>query len=418
MNVGSMLSYGGMTLCALVGLKLIAYIAHSIQTLVQERTRFKLASELLKSRIVSAKRSLIFPDEETLPWSGIRKFRIKWKVAECVDASSFYLVPHDGKRLPPFKPGQYLTLSAKLDARSIVRCYSLSDSPRQDYYRITVKKIRGTGSNEPGKFSSYLNDELKEGDIVDVKAPRGSFFLDCESNRPVVLLAAGIGVTPIVSMLNYIVQTNSTRQVYLFMGARDGANHPFKKQLSTVANEFSNVHLVTCYSAPREDDKHGVDFDRVGRVGVDLLRETLPSSNFEYYLCGPPAFIDSLTSGLKEWGVPNDDVKLEAFGPASRKSAKEEKASSSSASSTGLKVQFARSGKSAVWDGKYETLLDLAEANQIQIDSGCRAGNCGTCLIAVKSGRIQHQSDPGSEVDEGTCLPCIAVPDENVILDT
>lgn len=417
MNDGTMLSLGGITLCALVGFKLIAYITHSIQTIVHERIRFRLASDLLRSRIASAKRSLIFPDVETTPWSGVRKFRIKWKVAECIDVSSFYLVPHDGKPLPPFKPGQYLTLSAKGNSRPMVRCYSLSDSPRQDYYRITVKKIGGGADQQPGRFSSYLIDELGEGDIVDVKAPRGSFVLDCESNRPIVFLAAGIGVTPIVSMLNYLVQTNSPRQVFVFMGARNGVKHPFKNQLATVAQENSNVRLVTCYSNPRSDDELGTDFDHSGRLSINLLQEKLPSNNFEFYLCGPPSFIDSLTSGLEEWGVPSEDVRLEAFGPASRKCAKEATPMTASDKAASVQVKFARSGKTIAWNGEYETLLDLAEAQQIQIDSGCRTGNCGTCLIAIKAGRVAHQTMPGSEVNEGTCLPCIAVPNENIVLD-
>ena len=232
-----------------------------------------------------------------------------------------------------------------------------------------------------------------------------------------MLLAAGIGVTPIIGMLNYLVQINSTRQVFMFMGARDGAHHPFKKQLSAIAAANPNVHLITCYSHPLSSDNPNSDFDITGRVTIDVLKSSLPSSNFEFYLCGPPTFIDALTSGLEEWGVPKESVKLEAFGAASVKCAKDKHRERAKGDPGKIMVQFARSGKSVAWDGKYETLLELAEAQGVSVDSGCRAGSCGTCLTAVKSGKVEHQSEPGSEVEEGTCLPCIGVPDENVILD-
>ncbi len=416
MNAQTVFTIGGMAICGLLIVQLTAFAGRSVQSMLNARKQFQLSQELLRARITAAKRSLVFAEPSSSAWDGLRKFRVKWKTREANGCHSFYLVPHDGKPLPPYRPGQFLTLSVKLKGtdRPLIRCYSLSDSPRQDYYRISVKKVTFPDPAAPdGRVSSFLNDHVNEGDIVDVKAPSGGFYLDTENDGPVVFLAGGIGVTPVLSMLNYLVDTQPNRPAYFFMGAKNSDEHPFREHLSRVASEHANVALHTRYSVPLpSDDAH----DSIGRVDVPLLKSVLPTLRLQYYLCGPPAFLKSLTDGLMAEGVPKSMIQSEAFGAASIKKKTRSAANGADvATQSKCLVKFARSDRQVPWDSQCDTLLDLAEANGITIDSGCRAGNCGTCVTAIKSGNVSHQADV--DADEGTCLPCVAVPDGTVVLD-
>ncbi|HER25964.1 MAG TPA: 2Fe-2S iron-sulfur cluster binding domain-containing protein, partial [Rhodospirillales bacterium] len=171
---------------------------------------------------------------------------------------------------------------------------------------------------------------------------------------------------------------------------------------------------AVCYSQPTQECRLGDDYQVEGFVSVDLFKKLLPSNNYEYFVCGPPPMMSSITSGLEEWGVPDDDINFEAFGPAT---VKKTPAAEHSDATGGTQVTFGMSGKSATWQGDGTSILELAEQNGVDIDSGCRAGNCGSCATAIKSGKIKYISEPGSPLEEGTCLVCIAVPDGDVTLN-
>ena len=360
-------------------------------------------------------------DAGEFAWSGFRKFVLKGKVLEAKDICSFYLTPHDGQPLPPYLPGQYLTFQLPIPGsdRPVTRCYSLSDSPHNpDYYRITVKRIPPPDGDPEGKHglvSSFFQHHVQADDLIDVKAPAGHFFLDTSQRGPVVLIGGGIGITPVLSMLNYIAATGSTRETWLFYGCQDGTQHVQKEYLQSIADEHENVHLHICYSRPRETDVLGEDYHHEGRVSVELLKQLLPSSNYSYYTCGPAAMMDQITHDLKDWGVPKEHIHYEAFGPATVKSVA--KAIPEAAAGSEIEVVFARSGKTLVWDGSAPSLLDFAEAAGIAMESGCRAGNCGTCITAIRSGKVDYLSDPGAPVEEGSCLTCITVPQGKLNLD-
>ena len=159
----------------------------------------------------------------------------------------------------------------------------------------------------------------------------------------------------------------------------------------------------------------GEDYHHAARVSVELLKSLLPSSNYSYYTCGPATMMDQITQDLRDWGVPKDHIHYEAFGPATVKSVS--KAIPEAATGSELEVAFSRSGKTLVWDGTHPSLFEFAEANGVMIDSGCRAGNCGTCLTAIRSGKIEYLSEPGAPIEEGSCLACIAVPQSKLNLD-
>jgi len=382
---------------------------------------------LLQSKVAEIMGKWDFEREKSqFSWNGFRKFKVHRKVPEGGGICSFYLQPHDNKPLPAFDPGQYLTFRLDIAGQSkpVMRCYSLSDSPKPDYYRVSIKAVpppRDNPDAPPGLSSNYFHDNLQEGDILDVKAPSGHFFLDTSKHTPVVLIGGGIGLTPVLSMVNQIVQSGSKRETHLFYGVRNGAEHVMKEDLRQVARENENIHLHVCYSSAGEDDVQGRDYQHGGRVGVDLFKQVLASNNYEYYFCGPPPMMNSLFEGLREWGVPEKDINYEAFGPATVKKKREADVADGKAPAAGdgadIDVTFGKSGKTVSWNPDLGSLLDLAEENGIDIDFGCRAGNCGTCITAIKSGEIDYLSEPGEKPEAGSCLACIAVPKGPVVLD-
>ncbi len=385
----------------------------------------ELEREYLQARIGLISNRRRFEREKTeLSWNGTRKFKAVKKVTECRDVYSFYLAPHDGKPLPPFLPGQYLTFRLNIAGhdKPVIRCYSLSDSPNHpDYYRVTIKKIPPPPDKPgvpPGLSSSFFHDRVAEGDILDVRAPSGAFCLDMTKLNPVVMISGGVGITPVLSMTNAIVESGARREVWFFYGARNRSDHIMKEHLERLAAENRNVHLQVCYSNPGPDDQPGRDYHHGERVSVDLLKRLLPSNNYEFYICGPPPMMSSITQGLKDWGVPDDHVRFEAFGPATVKRAAPVAAPAAvAATAQTFEISFARSGKVLSWDHKMESLLDFAEHHGVSIDFGCRAGSCGTCKVAVKSGEFAYLRQPDFPCEAGSCLTCCAVPKTNLGLD-
>ena len=386
-----------------------------------ERLQNRAALENLRAQLHETKLRCREAEQAQTGWNGIRKFAVVKKVCECEDVNAFYLKPHDGRPLPAFKPGQYLTFQLDLPGRDkpLIRCYSLSDSPK-DYYSVTIKKEKAPPDKPelpPGAGSSFFTDVVKEGDILNVKAPTGHFFLDMAKTNPIVLLAGGVGVTPMLSMANAIAASGSKREVYFFFGVRNVREHIHKAELEKLAAEHDNIHLHVAYSKPGEKDVKGKDFQHEGRVGIELLKDILPSNNFEYYLCGSGAFMKSLTDGLEAWGVPDSVVHFEAFGPATVKKKTAAPTPEETTHLAKINVTFARSNKIVRWEPAAENLLEFAAAQGVKIDSGCCAGSCGSCVVAIKSGEVNYLKKPDTTTDAGTCLTCVCRPKNDLVLD-
>jgi ferredoxin-NADP reductase len=352
-----------------------------LRTFAENRQQ-RVELEKLRAQLQETKLRCREAEQAQTGWNGIRKFTVIKKIAQCDDVNAFYLKPHDGRPLPQFKPGQYLTFQLDLPGRDkpLIRCYSLSDSPHQkDYYRVTIKKEKSPADKPDvphGAGSGYFTDVVKEGDILNVKAPTGHFCLDMAKTNPIVLLAGGVGITPMLCMANAIAASGTKREAYFFFGVRNRREHIHKEELEKLAAENDNIHLHVAYSKPSEKDVKGKDYHSEGRVGIELLKEILPSNNFEYYLCGSGAFMKSLTDGLEAWGVPDKDVFFEAFGPAT---VKKKAAVPTPAETTHLQkvmVTFARSNKTVRWEPSVGNLLEFAAAQGVKIDSGCCAGSC------------------------------------------
>jgi ferredoxin-NADP reductase len=366
-------------------------------------------------------------------WAGYRTFHVECKVLEDADGQicSFYLVPKDGKPLPVFLPGQFLTF--QLDAtgqsgavQSVIRCYSLSDAPQPDRYRISVKRALAPVSSSfaAGVSSNYLHDHIKVGSALQVRAPAGHFYID-PSGAPVVLIGGGIGITPLWSMLNWCLATQPGREVWLFYGVRTRTDLAMRTHLQDLAAQHPNFHLHLCLSEPQEDDLGNpsstpVHYHR-SRVDVSLLRRLLPLKPYHYYLCGPTPMLQSLVPALEDWGVPDSRIHFEAFGPASIPR-KNSVSAAGTAPTSGDKqdavvVTFAMSGKQETWEPGMGSLLDFAERHGITVSSGCRAGGCGSCQTTIRMGEVAYMQVPDFDPEPGSCLLCVSTPKTAVTLE-
>jgi ferredoxin-NADP reductase len=428
--IHSLQSFSGGHLSLLLGLLLLALLAAQLLLLLFTGVRRawaqaradRLGGQRLRAQIAEAQARCREAEQARQVWNGWRKFTVTRKTRECEDVCSFLLTPHDGRPLPPFKPGQYLTFSLNLPGRDkpVVRCYSISDAPRPDQYRVTIKKEKPPPDKPdvpPGLGSTYFCDVVKEGDILDVKAPAGHFCLDLTRNTPVVLIGGGVGVTPVLAMAKAVAAAQPQREVWFFYGVRNRREHMHKEEIEQLAARHDNIRLHVCYSRPGPDDVKGRDYHHEGRVTPELIKSLLPSNNYEFYLCGNGAFMKSITDGLEAWGVPEKDVHFEAFGPATVKKKAAPPPPSETALLVKCEVTFARSGKTARWEPAAGNLLEFAHSLGVRIDSGCCAGSCGSCLVAIKSGEVTYLSPPEAEPEAGSCLTCICRPKGNLVLD-
>lgn len=361
------------------------------------------------------------PANSTAAWAGLRNFRVERKVSE--DAAqqicSFYLVPEDGKPLPEFLPGQFLTF--KLNApdagvNAVIRCYSLSDAPQSSAYRVSIKRAPAPAGSSfaPGISSNYFHDHVAVGSVLQLRAPSGHFHID-RAQSPVVLIGGGIGITPMLSMLNWSLNAQPGREVWLFYGVRHADELVMRAHLEALAAKHPNFHLHFCLS----DAQALGAYQHNSRVDVELLRRLLPLKPYHFYICGPTPMLASLVPGLEDWGVPDAHIHFEAFGPASilRKKRPNSEVPLATQGTGAVMVHFAKSGKQLPWQPGMGSLLEFAEANGIAIDSGCRSGGCGTCQTTIQSGEVAYTQSPDCDPEPGSCLLCVCTPKTAVTLE-
>lgn len=352
-------------------------------------------------------------------WEGERLFRVDRIVTESDQVHSFYLKPVEKFKLPVYKAGQFLTFRFDIPGQEkpVVRCYSLSDAPGHDYYRISVKRIpppRNKPELPPGLSSSFLHDQIKAGDQIKVLAPNGNFCLpEGNKHHKIVLIGSGIGITPVLSMLNFLhnkgIRRNS--EIWFFYGARNGGEQIMKQHFKTLAQSDKHLKLHICYSAPAELDILGEDYDIEGRVSTDLLKKTLPNNDFDFYFCGPGPMMADLAEGLDLWGVSDERIHFEAFGPSTVK-----RKSATTKADNQYQVKFDQTGKTLTWTGESESTLEFAEANGITLPFGCRMGNCGSCSQKLIKGKVHYPVAPSFTPTEGYCLTCSSIPASDIEL--
>jgi len=368
-------------------------------------------------------------------WEGFANFVVVKKVPHGNSGiCSFYLKPKDERlELAPFQPGQHIIFQLPIAGQSapLTRRYSLSDRPGQDYYRVSVKlqlPPRDAPDAPPGIGSSYFHQELEEESadpyksLIQVSSPAGAFSLDPLDSKPVVLIGGGVGLTPMLSMLNSIIEENETREAWLFYTIRDNDEnalfdesmlHP---RVEEILRTRGNIHLHIHYTQidkPESlpDDSPFPIEQHCGRLTVDQFKTILPSNNYRFFICGPERMMFQLSEDLAAWGVPEDDILFEHFAPP----AKKRRAVSDAAEKSSIK--FTKSDKEIEISGEDGSILEAAERAGVPISYDCRVGSCGQCKVAVVSGKVTYSMRTNYKCPPGSCLTCSCLPDGDVVLD-
>jgi ferredoxin-NADP reductase/MOSC domain-containing protein YiiM len=351
-------------------------------------------------------------------WAGFRPLTVTGLHEESRHVLSVSLAAPDGSALPKWLPGQSITVRLRpdADARPLIRNYSLSNRPGSEAFRISVKQ-------EPhGAASGFIRTHVRVGDTLDVAAPRGTFFLT-EGDGPVVLLSAGVGVTPVLSMLHVLAQQHPAREVWWLHGARDSAEHSFAAESRGLLDQLTSSHHHIVYSRPAASDRRGIDYTAEGRLSTSMLTALGLPRDADAFLCGPASFMDEISVALADYGLDARRIRMETFGataaltPGIAASAATPPHLPAGAPGSGPDVSFARSGLSAPWSADYPTLLEFAEACDVPTRWSCRTGVCHTCETPLMSGAVRYDPEPLEPPAAGNVLICCAKPAENVVVD-
>jgi ferredoxin-NADP reductase/MOSC domain-containing protein YiiM len=338
---------------------------------------------------------------------------------ESADILSLTMTSPDGHQLPAALPGQYVVLRLHHIAGSppIFRSYSLSGPVSPERYRISVKI-------EPnGAAGAYLKDHVRVADTLDVSSPRGSFILQA-GERPVVLLSAGIGATPVLAMLHALAAVRSTRQVLWLHGARDREHHPFAAEVRRLLPALTHGRSYVCYSRPGSRDKSGEDFDATGHLSRSVFDEARVPREADVYLCGPTRFMEEMKVALASFGVAPERIHVEIFNgsdpmtPGVVHAATRAPHIPKDDTNTGPLVSFARSGIAAHWKAsEYQSILELAEACDVPVRWSCRTGVCHNCESGLVSGEVVYGPEPLDRPADGNLLVCCSQPIRDLVID-
>jgi ferredoxin-NADP reductase/MOSC domain-containing protein YiiM len=338
---------------------------------------------------------------------------------ESADVLSFVMQCADGHQLAMALPGQYVVVRLKPTAGgpTLFRSYSLSGPLSTERYRISVKI-------EPeGAAGNQLREYLRVGDRLDVSSPLGSFVLQ-PGERPIVLLSAGIGATPVLAMLHVLAAARSTRQVMWLHTARDGQHHPFGGEVRRLVSALANGRSYICYTRPDSSDKTGEDFNATGRFSRSVFDELGLPRDADVYLCGPTQFMADMKEALTALGVAPERIQIEIFNGAESMTPGVVGAVTrvphppSDEANAGPLVSFARSGISAHWDAsRYQSILEMAEACDVPVRWACRTGVCHNCESGLVSGAVVYEPEPLDKPADGNLLVCCSQPAGDVVVD-
>lgn len=333
-------------------------------------------------------------------WTGFRPFVVTRIVAETAAVRSLYLAPGDGNPLPAHLPGQAVAVRVPVPGASgaVLRSYTVSQAARPATLRITVKR--------QGLASTFLHDGVHTGDTLELAAPRGSFTPQADGSRPLALVSAGLGITPMVAMLDALTERGSDRPTWFIHGARNTAELALVAEVADLARAHPNVHTHLALSAPRPGDR----CESVGRVDAALVARLLRDPDLDAFVCGPTSFTTSLLEGLATWGVPTAQLHHESFGgpPA---------AVTPLAPGTGPRIQFARSAVTAAYNDAAPSLLQFAEGLGLTPPYGCRTGICQSCAVPVLDGEVDYSYPPLATPPAGQALLCCSTPRTPLVLD-
>jgi ferredoxin-NADP reductase/predicted pyridoxine 5'-phosphate oxidase superfamily flavin-nucleotide-binding protein len=349
-------------------------------------------------------------------------FKVSQIIDESEDIRSFYLKPADKASLPLFKAGQYLTIKIpnEPNKKSLIRTYTISSAPGESYYRISVKK-------EPnGIVSTRLHNHLKQNDEIEIKAPRGDFYINSLEKRPAVLIAAGVGITPMISMALHVynesIRMRQLRPLTIIHAAKTSNSRAFSsefKKLQDLSNK--KIRYISFLSKPSANEKAGVDFNGNGRITASTYKQALPLDNYDFFLCGPSAFMQSQYDVLSELGIQDSRIFAEAFGPASIKRTIDTAVPSESKTpllqedleASISMIKFTKSKFEQPWSKGDKTILETAEDHGLSPEFSCRDGKCGACATPLLSGEVTYRHKPSVLINKNEVLICCAVPAKN-----
>jgi len=358
------------------------------------------------------------PSGPPTAWPGFRPLRVSRIDRESVSVVSLTLMPADSRPLVAAQPGQFIILRMQPEPKGpvLLRNYSLSNLPSADHYRVSIKlEVNGAAS-------TYLHNQVRVGHLLDVAAPRGNFTLQPGDNQ-VVLLSAGVGATPVLAMLHSLASEISPREVWWLFGARNGEDHPFAEESRNLVKALRRGKSFIAYSRPGPRDRPGVDFDASGRITVEVLEKLGVPRDADFYLCGPAAFLRDLSDGLVTWGVSDDRVHTEIFGPGKPITPGVVDPSHAPPHppggplGSGPRVSLVRSGLNVCWNAKFSSLLEFAEACDVPVRWACRTGVCHTCESGLISGSVNYQPEPLEPPAQGNLLICCSQPKGDVVID-
>ena len=401
----------------------LLYLPGRSRSMLQRALRIPALSEGWKGSF----RALLEHDEpaaEAPPapaWQGFRPLTVTEIRRESTTISSFTLSP-TGAALPApgaVSPGQYLTVRLRPTGPggpAVIRSYSLSAVAARGGLRMSVKR-------EPhGVGSAFLHDHVRVGDTIEAAAPRGAFTLR-DGERPVVLLSAGVGATPVLAMLQALVDAGTSREVWWVHGARDGSEHAFGPEVDRMLAALWHSHRIVSYSRPVAGERPGAGFDLVGRLSIETITGAGVPADADYYLCGPDAFMRSLSAALVARGTAPEHVAMEVFGAKAVTFApglegeRPAPHAPGGPPGDGPAVTFSRSNLTLPWDQSYGSLLEFAEACDIPVNFGCRIGVCHYCETGLLTGAVSYCTEPLEPPDGEHVLLCCSKPDTELTLE-
>ena len=350
-----------------------------------------------------------------------RNYNVTKVIRESEVISSFYLEPDGDEHIHCHKAGQFLPIELNLPGNtvSIKRTYTISNAPNGQYYRLSIKREAASNPEvPPGLSSNYIHDHIQEGSKICGLTPRGQFILEESSIRPVVLLSAGVGITPMISMLEEIANEDATcgghRKVWFVHGAISSKEHAFNDHVRQITADWQSASVHIAYSNPADTDVLGRDYDSQGRISVDLLKSLLPFDDYDFYFCGPAAFMESIYKDLKKLNVPDHRIHYEFFGPGASLLKNEPGENPGLVgdleNQEAVTVRFEKSDKEVMWDPSQGTLLDLAEKQGLKPAYSCRSGVCATCSTRIIEGDVGYVDPPLAETEDGHALICCSYP--------
>jgi ferredoxin-NADP reductase len=302
--------------------------------------------------------------------------------------------------------GQHLPIRLKTATHEeLQRTYTISQAPGDEGLRLSVKR--------EGAASSHLHAHVREGDVIEALGPRGQFTIDATLRRPAVLIGAGVGITPMVAFARHVVtegfRNRRTRPLHLIQVARREDLRAFGHELQALvqrAKGAMKLHVVL------DDGDGGSESAHKGPLTIDLLKSLLPFDDHEFFLCGPPGFMQALYDGLRDLGVHDDRIQAEAFGPSSLKRRPDgiTELPPPVPSAKQATVSFTRTGAAVVWTPERGTLLEFAEGKGLNPPFSCRSGHCGSCATRMTAGAVTYAEPTAWRPAEDEVLLCCAVP--------